>query len=130
MVSFPGGFVAALRWPPFETLVFDTGGRILLRFAPPPGFPLSHSSSLVRPVIASLSTVPIDGAFLQTFADLRSDTRWLAVYNSEGSFRRAIELTVPLGILAPADPRQRTLLAARRTSGFEFVVYQWEPAQD
>lgn len=72
----------------------------------------------------SLSTLRLDGGFLQNLVDLRSDARVLILYDAQGKVRRHTTMDVPMGFVASV-PGEHLLLAIRRVGGVELVGYNW-----
>jgi hypothetical protein len=67
--------------------------------------------------------LPVKGGYLQTLADVRSDSRILIDFDSTGTVRRTKELMAPLAISAVRDDGQ-IVVGARRTEVLEIVEYR------
>lgn len=88
-----------------------------------PAVAIGLAAAAANGLSVGLPVVPIEGGFLQTFADLRSDERLLAVYDRTGSTRRTSRLTAPFGIVATA-PHERLVLATARPGQPKVILYR------
>jgi hypothetical protein len=88
---------------------------------------LRHSLELSRDSLRwiALSAFAVDSSYVQSLADLNSDTRILARYGNSGEPLSERRMTVPLGFLAVASAEPK-ILAFRRINSPEFVIYRWE----
>jgi hypothetical protein len=149
-----GGDTTVVRLPPgrlgqpprISFQMTDLDGRVLLS-SPLPPFSVAEltgtramrvlipqsalvSTGVIKPTDTSsywiaLRMVPLDTGYIQSFADLKSDRRILAVYTRTFSPISHVITTVPLGMMA-SIPRRKRLIAARNIGGtVEIVVYQW-----
>lgn len=114
---------------PFTSLLLDvTGGKQQVLS---PAFSESHighdpvtasAAASSTPLLFSLPAVIGDFGVLQTITDLRSDRRWLALYDVSGLLLRTTELRVPLGF---GSSFGSCLYAFRSIDGLEIVLYRW-----
>lgn len=85
----------------------------------------SGTAAAVEPSTTFLFSLPAvigDFGVLQTITDLRSDRRWLVLYDVSGRLLRTKELLVPLGFSSSFGS---CLYAFRRIDGLEVVRYRW-----
>jgi hypothetical protein len=123
-----GRLLATLQWFPFQVSLFPVDHARLLNFAPGllsvlPNVARSIDSLNHRALI-SLPAVSLDQGYLQTIADLKSDSRVLVRYDERGKVVAQVHLAIPLGILQSL-PTKRELLAVRTSGGSELVLYEW-----
>jgi hypothetical protein len=71
-----------------------------------------------------MQIVPLDFGAIQTFADLASDVRVHAIYNSEGRIIRTVMVEAPQGFVL-SDPVGQVLYALRRVGRQQLVEYKW-----
>jgi hypothetical protein len=71
-----------------------------------------------------LPPIQLDQGALRTYADLKSDRRILALFDTGGTLVRTTDLNVPLGLIA-GSPEFHRLVGAQYTVGTEAVLYDW-----
>jgi len=117
---------------PFRTDVFDHNGRRRRTFKPGVVFDGLPSDIQAQGTDnwVSLPTLAVDRGFVQTFADVTSDWRVLALYDDMGRPVRTQPFRVPLGFLLSRVDEQ-TLVGSRRLNRVEVVRYswRWKPAR-
>lgn len=125
-LAFMGGEFVLLGWPsPFEA-VWISGGRLSAPFRLVPDSALREferqgpQDGLWIPV----TVVALDGGFLMTFADLRSNRRLLVTSGARLTFRRATLIDGRLAFVA-SDPGSQRLWAVRALDVPELVSYEW-----
>lgn len=109
------------RWP-FHWQQRDNVGTVLLHSSA-----VRDSSPLGGAEYRSwigLAVIPLDRGFIQTLADLRSDSRFLVRYDSHGAVVTAVNLSVPVGFM-DSRPELALALGLRETDRKEILVYRW-----
>lgn len=110
---------------PFLNTIVDAKGLTQLVFSPVPDSLHSDQMSLDIPeTVISLPTLIVDGHYLQTLSDLRSDRRTVLLFSAAGAFIRSTHLDVPIGFVA-VEPSLNVLVAVRRSDRVEIVKYRW-----
>lgn len=118
--------LSAIHWP-FAWVEMTAEGRIARRTSLE-----STTSAGLRDSLAGwigLGVVPLDTGYVLTVADPRSDERRIVLFDLEGRPMRSSSVRASWGALA-AMPKERQLLAVRRTNVLGLVVYKWRWRHD
>lgn len=118
------GVLVSSAWPPFETVFINEHGSLQARFTPPPTDSLTKEFGIAAEshFWVGLPVVPVKDLFVQTLADLRSDSRLVILFDAQGQVMRKTLIDMPLGFMSGSFDTER-VLAARRISGLEIVEY-------
>jgi hypothetical protein len=121
-VRWPWLYVTSAR-PPYSVVrvnALDGKRRALV-----PRYPeeLTDATGGQPPEYRALRLVPFDGGFLQTWADLRSDTRVLVVLNDSLATVATRRIEAPLAFVA-AGPDGQVVAAIRSLGAQELVLYR------
>ena len=112
--------------PPFEVIALSPGRPTAVLLAESPllsGHVIDPSDSASYWV--ALPVLPLDTAYIQSFADLKSDRRILALSTMRLGLMSHVSSDVPIGVMA-SIPLKHLLIAARNLGGVvDIVVYQW-----
>jgi hypothetical protein len=115
---------------PHLVVLLDQEGRTLLRFSPVMSLLREMTEGAAEgpeePKWLSLSPVPLEGGYIQTFCDIKSDWRVFVQFDSTGSIASLRTLNAPLAIVAWSQT-QDLLLAIRDVDGFELAGYRQDP---
>ncbi|HEX2091528.1 MAG TPA: hypothetical protein VHG28_03960 [Longimicrobiaceae bacterium] len=123
ITGWQAGYSVSLIGSPFDAYAIDSdGSRTPVHFVQPL-LPESDTSSY-QPLWISMPIVRLETGFLRTFADLRSDTRILVLYDDHGNISRQTLIRSPLGFVASL-PERRLLIAIRKSDQLEVVGYRW-----
>lgn len=126
LTASPAGvLVSSTQWP-FRWLSVEANGETRLASSP-----LSFHSDRGLPDDSTrwagwvaLPVLRLDRGYLQTLADLASDTRRLVLYDDQGRVQSVRDVNVPFGIIGSFREKQ-VLIGLRRTDRLELVVYRW-----
>jgi hypothetical protein len=117
--------LSSSEWP-YETVRLALNGVVTSTFRP-----RLHEGGTEDQAVSELRALPlvsINDGFIQTFTDLRSDRRIVALLSEAGETRSVRHMEIPIGIAA-ADARSSTLVAVRNIEQLELVQYRWVPMQ-
>jgi len=109
-----GGVIPSYVNPPFGSFLADVGKPII---AITPALP-TGTWWVGMPVLA------LDRGFVWTLADLKSNTRWLALLDSDRIVVRTKEMNEPIAFLA-TDPQNRKIAAILDGDAYTNVIYRW-----
>lgn len=119
------GILITLRWKPFKTFLVDSLGETRLTLQPPdelaacaPGIPCS------QPILASLSVLELDQGYVQSLADLKSERRYLVLYDIQGEPIRVSQVEGAFGLVSIGAGTGRAL-AFTDFGGERLLVYKW-----
>ena len=124
-----GSLLAASRRPPFRVVrLVGADGPLLYDLPIPETLDADTVLASVGGYWTSAPAVCLDGAVLQTLADLRSDRRVLVLYDAAGKVARRRVIDVPLAVVASV-PGAQSLIAVRRAGAPELVWYGWRRSE-
>lgn len=123
------GILITLRWKPFRTYLVDSLGGLRLTLQPPDGLAAcTPGAKCSQPILASLSVLELDQGYVQSLADLKSDKRYLVLYDLRGAPIRVSQVDAAFGLVS-AVPGTRGALAFTELGGDRLLVYKWRWSQ-
>jgi hypothetical protein len=120
------GVLLSSRFPPFSSVRVAHSGQVY-------PFPLPALASKLkdetdpavgRGIWVALPMLEGPAGYIQTYADLTSDRRVIAVFSTGGSLLREVTLEMPVGFQASL-PRQSLLVGVTRLNAVEIRLYRW-----
>jgi hypothetical protein len=111
--------------PPFETIGI---GSLSAAWSVQPHLDSTYFGTAELPRWVSSPVFPLGEETLQVLADLHTDQRLLLLHDQTGRELRRRRLDAPFGVLASHE-RVPLLLATRRMSGMQVIVYKWRWAE-
>ena len=125
----PGVLAATLWWAPFTTILVNLDGGVrrtlddALADLPSRSVQGGNAGAGLAPLLASMPVVGLPTGFARTVTDLRSNARWIVLYDGQGIRQRVSSLASPLALVA-ARPDEGLVLASLQLSAHELILYR------
>lgn len=118
------GLILSFVGPPFKLIELDWQGRVLSSSTPSPDIFAAADRSLAQDALwVAQPAFRIRNGILRQYADLRSDTRLIAIRTSRHAPDRSSLIDTPLGFVA-AVPKLQQLVALRSAGSPSLVFYK------
>lgn len=124
-----GAVLAEVRAPFRRAVISPTGDLTSLESVPAKRLAIGGATRQDSARWVALAIHQVGDEFVQTIADLNSDTRFLIRTDARGRMRSSGQVEVPLGILGASSSR-RTMLTLQRLNQQRLVIYNWQITDD